>query len=71
MSGAQLKQPTAEQNHSYGECLRFDRMKFADRMTGRSGFLTAEQRAEHEAHYRTVCTALDDGVGFNRTAFPA
>lgn len=61
--------PTADQNHSYAECLRFDRMRFLERGAGRSGFLSADDEAQHIHHATVVARALDAGVEFDRMSF--
>lgn len=65
----QLKAPTEAQNASYLRCLQIDARVFHERMKGQSGLLTADLRAEHEAHAAVVSAALNDGVGFDRMAF--
>jgi len=64
-----MQTPTPEQNQAYGECLRFDRLRFMERGAGRSGYLSAADEAAHQAADRIVNEALDAGVCFNREAF--
>lgn len=63
--------PTNDQNHSYGECLRLDRLIFDERGRGRSGLPSPELSTVHANHYQVVADALASGVTFDRAAFPA